>query len=451
MLFLKRTSARLYLLGGLEAALNAASYIAATYFFLPMNASLFLMYEGGAEQIALVTVMFVITSYLFDFYKQIHVTSRLVLVLQLTHLMGIVLMLQAAVAFFNENLVPSQAVVFGGTAITLIVLIGWRLFIRPALWSAIGTQKLLFAGSSPASERLAEAFQDQPALGMEIAGYVGDPAKAPYGVAMLGGFSDLRKAVATLKPDRVIVSADGLRDKSILKTLFDLRTAGMTVESAGDVYEAIFGRVYSRGIEPYAVIFRNELLAPPGSVALQSIYTNILALAAVIVLMPVMLLIAVLLKLSRSGPILDKQLCVGLHGIPFYRYRFHCAATDGILSRFLIRFKLEGMPQIVNIVRGEMALIGPRPERVEFSQVLDRLLPFYRQKQSVKPGLMGWSQLHCDTSPTEDSLARLEYDLYYIKHISLVLDMYTIIRAFKWMLSDADAARQRTELHDVAA
>jgi lipopolysaccharide/colanic/teichoic acid biosynthesis glycosyltransferase len=98
-----------------------------------------------------------------------------------------------------------------------------------------------------------------------------------------------------------------------------------------------------------------------------------------------------------------------------------------------------------------MALIGPRPERVEFSQVLDQLIPFYRQKQSVKPGIMGWSQLHCDPSPSEDSLARLEYDLYYLKHISLVLDMYTMIRAVKWVLTDPIAEHERTAFHDAAA
>jgi lipopolysaccharide/colanic/teichoic acid biosynthesis glycosyltransferase len=320
------------------------------------------------------------------------------------------------------------------------------------VWNAIGTQKLLFAGSSPAAERLAEAFRAQPALGMEVAGYVGDAAAAPHATPVLGNFSDLRKVIASLQPDRVIVSSDNLRDRGILKTLFDLRAGGMTVETAGDVYEGIFGRVYSRGVEPYTVIFRNELSAPPGSVALQSIYTNVLALAAIIITFPIMALIGILLRITRRGAVLDKHVCVGLHGIPFNRYRFRCSLADGrLLSRFLIRFKLEALPQVLNIVRGEMALIGPRPERVEFSQVLDQLIPFYRQKQSVKPGIMGWSQLHCDPSPSEDSLARLEYDLYYLKHISLVLDMYTMIRAVKWVLTDPIAEHERTAFHDAAA
>jgi lipopolysaccharide/colanic/teichoic acid biosynthesis glycosyltransferase len=87
------------------------------------------------------------------------------------------------------------------------------------------------------------------------------------------------------------------------------------------------------------------------------------------------------------------------------------------------------------MIRGEMALTGPRAERVESDAVLSELIPFYRQRQYVKPGILGWSQLHCDPEPTEDTFARIEYDLYYIKHISLVLDAYIVVRALKWILS----------------
>ena len=179
MAFKRFTTARINLLSAIEAALTAASYVAATYILLPLDAGVYLVYDGGAEHIAAVTLMFVIASYLFDSYKQIHVTSQLVLFLQLAHLLGVVLMIQAGVAFFDANLVPSQAIVFVGTAITLVVLSAWRLLARPAVWNAIGTQKLIFAGSSPATEQLARAFRTQPSLGMEVAGYVGEAANAP--------------------------------------------------------------------------------------------------------------------------------------------------------------------------------------------------------------------------------------------------------------------------------
>jgi lipopolysaccharide/colanic/teichoic acid biosynthesis glycosyltransferase len=105
---------------------------------------------------------------------------------------------------------------------------------------------------------------------------------------------------------------------------------------------------------------------------------------------------------------------------------------------------------VVNIVRGEIALIGPRPEHAAFDNQLCELIPFYRQKQSVKPGIFGWSQLHCDSDPWENTLRRFEYDLYYIKHISVPLDMYIVLRALKSVVSGAPEVQRNNELSMIA-
>jgi lipopolysaccharide/colanic/teichoic acid biosynthesis glycosyltransferase len=443
--FPKLVSARLYLLSFLETGLTAACYTLATYLYVPYDASLYMQYEGGAFRIALVAFSFLIASYLFDFYRQIQVRSRLVLALQLSQLIGIIFLIQAALSFISNALVLPQMVVLMGSVLTLLVLIPSRLFLRPALWKAIGAQKVLFIGVNPAVEELAEAFVARPALGLMTAGYlVAEGTTAGSGLPVLGCYESLDDVVAEIKPNRIIVGFEDLRDKSLLHKLFDLKAGGISIETAAHVYESVFGRIYSRGLDPYMVIFRNELAARPASVALQSIYTNMLALAGVIITLPLMLLIGVALKISsRGGAVLVKLPCLGLHGVPFNMYRFECSRYSGNpLSRFLARHKLNTLPQALNIIRGEMALIGPRAERMEFGQVLGSLVPFYRQNQHVKPGVLGWSQLHCDPYPVEDTLARLEYDLYYIKHISLVLDAYILLRAIKWMLSGTDELEQ---------
>jgi lipopolysaccharide/colanic/teichoic acid biosynthesis glycosyltransferase len=447
--FHKLIAARVYLLSIVETLLATACYLAAV-FAHQLDAEIYLLYDGGAQHLALVALTFLIGSYLLDFYKQIRVRSRLVLVLELCQLIGVIFITQSAAAFIDRNLALSLEIIIWGSGLTLIVLTAWRLFVRPVVWNAIGAQRILFIGVSQAVSRLALAFDEQPELGMEVAGYIG-PDGLAHRAAVLGSYREISAIVARIEPHRVIVAADGLRDKSVLKTLFDMRSTGMAVESDVDVYEAVFGRIYSRGIDPYTVIFRNELSARPGRVALQSIYTNLLSLTAVVAALPLMAAIAIVIKLSRKGPVLVKHACTGLHGIPFNRYRFDCE-THGVtaFNRFLMRFRLEALPQILNIVRGEMALIGPRAERVEFSETLDDLIPFYRQKYSVKPGVMGWSQLHCDVAPTEDTLGRIEYDLYYIKHISLVLDAYIVLRALKLALSDRTTRETAGPLRNVS-
>jgi lipopolysaccharide/colanic/teichoic acid biosynthesis glycosyltransferase len=437
--FRKLISARIYLLTLTETILAAACYTAAAFVYYPIEAHTYLMYDEGAQHIGLLTLVFLVISYLFDSSTQVQVTSRLVLVLQVAYLIGILLIAQAILAFLNPDLVAPQGIIVTGSALTLAVLTIWRLYLRPAAWNAIGAQRILFVGVGAAVDRLAEVFGARPALGMDVRGYIVESDIRPRVQPVLGGYRDLVRVVSEVNPDRVIVSADNLQDKRVLKTLFDMRAAGVTVESAADTYESIFGRIYSRAVEPYTVIFRNELSARPGSVALQSIYNNVLGIVSVIILLPIMAVVAMGLKLTRRGTVIVEHACIGLHGHRFNRYRFRCDGND-VLSRFLTKYKVEGLPQIMNIFRGEMALIGPRPDRAEFSYIIDDLVPLYRQRYSVKPGVMGWSQLHCDTIPVEDTLARIEYDLYYIKHISLVLDAYILLRALKWMLSDSETA-----------
>ena len=122
-------------------------------------------------------------------------------------------MAQAAFAFINKNIVAPQSIVLLGSALTLVVLIPWRLFVRPALWTAIGSQRVVFVGFSSAVEHLAEAFREQPALGMEVLGYVLEPETSTHATPYIGNYQELFRIVVQLKPDRVIVGADGLRDK----------------------------------------------------------------------------------------------------------------------------------------------------------------------------------------------------------------------------------------------
>lgn len=440
--FRKLISLRLLVLSLIEAAVVGASFTIATFAVLPYDAMLYLQYEQGAARIIFLCLTYLLVSYLFDFYKQLRASSRLGLAEQLAQLTGITLLVQAALGFVQPDLVLPQPIVVVGTACMLAGLLAWRIYLRPIIWNIFGAQQVVFVGVNSAVLQLDAAFDTQATLGMQVAGYVLDrDGSLPVSKRILGGYADLVRIVGQTKPDRVIVGTDSFGDKALLRALFNLKSTGVPVETAGYAYEAVFGRVYSKGLEPYTVIFRDDLAARPGSVALQSIYTNVLALAGLVVTLPLILLIMLFMKLTRGGPALLKIPCIGLHGIPFNMYRFRCTPTQGdFASRFLLRYKVEGLPQALNIIRGEMALIGPRAERVEYDRVLTDLFPFYRYRQHVKPGIIGWSQLHCDNKPYEDTLARIEHDLYYVKHISLVLDAYILMRALKWIISDRHAA-----------
>jgi lipopolysaccharide/colanic/teichoic acid biosynthesis glycosyltransferase len=142
--------------------------------------------------------------------------------------------------------------------------------------------------------------------------------------------------------------------------------------------------------------------------------------------------VALAIALSSRGPVIEAHPRLGLNMVPFMLYRFRCRRTDGRLTlpgRWLRRLHLDALPQLLNVIRGEMALVGPRPHRPEFIPVLMEQMPYYGLRHAVRPGIMGWSQLNCDYGRMRDAREVLEYDLYYIKHVSPALDAHIILHS----------------------
>ena len=165
-----------------------------------------------------------------------------------------------------------------------------------------------------------------------------------------------------------------------------------------------------------------------------------------------MLLVAFAVLVTSPGPVLFRQTRVGLNGKPFTIYKFRSMRVDAeaetgavwavkndprvtAIGKYLRILRLDELPQLLNVIRGEMSIVGPRPEHPEFVQTLSEVIPFYRQRHSVKPGITGWAQINYKYGETiEDAIVKLEFDLYYIKNLSLSLDMYIIFHTMKAML-----------------
>ena len=185
---------------------------------------------------------------------------------------------------------------------------------------------------------------------------------------------------------------------------------------------------------------------------LQNIYSFLIALVSLVLSLPIMLLVALGVKLTSTGPVLFRQNRVGLNGKIFTIYKFRsmvvdAEATTGAVwakkndprvtpvGAVLRKTRLDELPQIFNVLRGDMSIVGPRPERPEFVTVLSEQIPFYRQRHVVKPGVTGWAQINHKYGDTvEDTIIKLEYDLYYIKNLSPSLDLYIIFDTLKVML-----------------
>jgi len=322
------------------------------------------------------------------------------------------------------------------------------------VFSALGHISVLFVGTSSILSEIGERVSLRPELGLQILGYVDDgsgDALAKH-IPRLGSIDELRAVTARTKPDRIIVGMSQRREVMPIYELLDIRLSGVHVEEASLLYETTFGRVSTRDLRPSQLVFSSELGPAPRSVAVQGFYSWVLALIGLTVLSPVMLVVALLVRLTSPGPIFHRQTRVGLKDVPFTVFKFRSMRADAeartgavwasrndpritSIGKYLRLFRLDELPQFFNVLRGDMSFVGPRPERPEFVQALTEKIPFYRQRHFVKPGITGWAQINHKYGDTvEDTITKLEYDLYYIKHLSPSLDLYIIVNSLKTVI-----------------
>ena len=241
--------------------------------------------------------------------------------------------------------------------------------------------------------------------------------------------------VESCRPTHIVI---GLRDwpsRISPGLLLQYRQQGIVVDESPELYERLLRRVRSDRLQPTDLLLSPALQADSRAMALQAIYTNLIGLFFLLTLAPLIALIGIPVALfSGPGPVFETVPCLGFQKIPFLLLRFRTRRRDGSgapsrVGRLISRLHLVNLPQLVNVVRGEMALFGPRPVRHEFAHRLTQLMPFYSHRFSVKPGILGWSQMHMPWGPEVHGEAeQIEYDLYYVKEGSPLLDCEIFLR-----------------------
>jgi sugar transferase (PEP-CTERM system associated) len=388
-------------------------------------------------------------------YEDLRINSRIQMIQQYCIVLGAAFLLQAVLSYGKQaDLVMPKWAMLYGSAVALVVVPAWRMFFTRALWKAVGARKLLFLGSSDIARDVIRRISERPEMGLAAIGFL-DNSNAPeklYAAPRLGSMDELEKAVAAQRPDAIVVGLTERRGNLPVEQLLDLRLSGIYIEEVAVTYETVFHRVSIRDLRPSHLIFSGELGPSGQSTAFRTAYSFVLALAGLIIASPVMLIVALLVKISSRGPILFRQERVGYNGQPFTILKFRSMSQDAEaksgavwaskddpratpVGRWLRKLRLDELPQLINVIQGEMALVGPRPERPEFVAVLQEKMPYYRQRHCVKPGITGWAQINHKYGDTvQDTLIKLEFDLYYIKHVSWSLDAYIIFHTLKTVL-----------------
>ena len=438
-----------------EILLITSAFIIAVYFTLDVDPWVNLIYDGGLVHLLPVLVTVLLGMHFNDLYSQFYVKSRIVLLQQLCLVMGGAFLIQGLLSYIVPDLRVSAHVMAWGSALAVVVIYFWRVLFSTFANKFISKDTLLLVGGSPLLADIAAHLEEHPELGLAVAGYVDDahqPGDQLRGGKVLGGIVDLKEIVEATHPSRIVVGMTERRNRMPVAELLELRFGGHIIEEAAMAFERVCGRVCLKELRPAQLIYSGELGPRRRNLVVHTVMNTLFAAVGLVVAAPLMLATALAVKLSSPGPIFYGQVRVGLDDVPFKVYKFRSMRADAEaktgavtatkddprvtkVGKIIRKIRFDELPQLFNTLKGEMSIVGPRPERPEFVRDLSQKIPYYRQRHCVRPGITGWAQINFKYGETlEDTMTKLEYDLYYIKNMSLSLDTYIIFHTVKTML-----------------
>jgi exopolysaccharide biosynthesis polyprenyl glycosylphosphotransferase len=313
-------------------------------------------------------------------------------------------------------------------------------------------QRVLLVGSGATVQLLAKELSGKCGLPLKLAGVVVDqtrPLPDDLRFAVVGTVDRLRDLVRSFRPDRIVISSEIGVSTVPATELLALRRVGIRVQDAGELYESVTGRVPVESVRANALAFGEALIPARFTRALHRAASFLAALVLTVLLAPIGLLVAIVVKLESRGPIFYTQERVGLGGRTFHVIKFRsmrqdaestsgpvwATAKDTRVTRagaILRKLRLDELPQVINVLRGEMCLVGPRPERPHFVRMLEEQITYYDLRHCIRPGITGWAQVCADYgSNVEESRTKLEYDLFYVKNASLMFDLLILFKTIK--------------------
>jgi sugar transferase (PEP-CTERM system associated) len=452
-----RTWRSVLLLGGETVTLTGAVMLG-TYLRLSDDAWRLLTGADGVPRVVLIVLVCQICLHYADLYDLRTIADTRDLLVRLLQALGATSLILAVVYFWFPGWVIGRGVFLIAASLVLSLVVAWRFAFAWLTQRVAPRERLLLVGTNPACLELArELFERRQELGVEIVGFV-DPDPARVGAPVLnpgviGTIDDIPALVTQCNVDRVVVSLSDARGRMPMNRLVDIRLRNnVTFDHLASVYEEYTGKIAVENLRPSWLLFSDGFRKTRPLMAAKRVFDIALASVGLAAGLPIMVVIALAVKASRSGPVLYHQERVGLGGQVFSVHKFRTmrvdaeAATGPVWSskndaritpvgRFLRRSRLDELPQLWNVLKGEMSFVGPRPERPSFVEELTAKIPFYGQRHAVKPGLTGWAQVrYTYGASVEDATEKLQYDLYYIKNLSFALDLVIVLETIKTVM-----------------
>lgn len=326
--------------------------------------------------------------------------------------------------------------------------------VRRAKWLSL-KKRLLILGSGELAKDLCNVLTSKCKGTIEVVGFVDHDAirigERLMDVGIIGTYDSLFEIVERHQVQAIAVCLDDRRDRLPVRALLDCKAMGLVVVDGHNLYEEETGRLSIDALWPSVLVFSTGFQRRVISGLLKRSMDVFLAGLGLIALAPFLLIVALAIKVDSPGPVFYRQMRVGLRGQPYMIWKFRSMSNDAEkngprwalagdprvsrVGRWLRKSRIDEVPQFINVLKGEMSLVGPRPERPVFVQELRERIPYYDLRHTVRPGITGWAQIRFRYgASTDDAHKKLQYDLYYVKNLSVGLDLHILVHTARVIL-----------------
>lgn len=412
----------------------------------------------GATTLTL--LVYLLTFYVFELYNPVINFLRAAGVARIIAAVATSAALLVALFYIVPFWRESRGIMLIHAGFVALTVTLWRMVASRYWLEKIGHTPALLVGAGRVGALAMEAIRSRPDRGIDVVGVLDDdPEKRAAGtfegVPYLGGTEVIEAVVRERRVELVIVAIKQTREAAFARTLLDLKSHAVRVIHAATLYKYLTGRVPILYVDDFYFLFGPDLerLRSPVLRNLQRLFDVAVSALALLLASPLLLGGVLAVKLTSRGPIFYRQRRVGLNKVPFEILKLRTMRVDAeretgaVMSkpgrdprvtpvgRFLRRSRIDELPQLINVLRGDMSFIGPRPERPEFTQNFEKEIPYYALRFAVKPGLTGWAQVNFRYgSDAADTAVKLQYDLYYIQEMSVLMDIHILIKTAQTVL-----------------
>lgn len=410
-------------------------------------------------KIGLITILCQICLYYNDLYDLNITNTFSELSIRLLQALGIAAIILAGIYFFIPEVIIGKGIFVLSIGFVILLIVSWRFCYMIVLSLGMFNQNIILIGSNDLARKIMKEISYRKDCGYTTSAVIlesnnddEDVNKNKTKVLCKKEHNGLYQMTRDLGVKKIVVALKEKRGKFPTKELLNCRMEGIEVIEGNSFYEMLTGKLIVEQINPGWLIFSEGFHQSNLQRFFKRITDIILSFSMLIVFLPLIITIAILIKIDSKGPIFFCQERVGEKKKEFKIYKFRSMIVDAEkqsgpvwardnddritrVGSFIRKWRLDEIPQLWNVLKGDMSFVGPRPERAFFVKKLESIIPYYGERFTVKPGVTGWAQVSYGYgSSVEDAVEKLNYDLFYIKNLSFFIDILVILRTIKTVL-----------------